>query len=445
MKVILSLLLWLAWFRGTAQPNLEQYLQTALANNAGIKEQEFVLSKNLYALKEARALFLPAVSFNGTYTLADGGRQIDFPLGDILNPVYKTLNQLTGTSNFPPLHNQSILLNPNNFYDAKLRTTYPIINAELQFNRAIKGQQLGLQQITINLYKRELVKEVKVAYFKFLQASDAVNIYQSSLALVNETLRVNQALFSNDKINRTAVLRTENEVAKYQALLEAAVRNQSSARAYFNFLLNTDLNSEILTDSISGMPQPIVLADTSVTRREELASLHQAIAINQNLTGLARTYTRPKLNAFADLGSQAFDFKVNNRSLYYLAGISLEWNIFSGNRNKYRVQQSRSEGDALQAQANSVEQQLRMQLVTSVNAFYSSIAAFKAAEIQVNTAMRYYQDLQKLYREGQALLIELLDAQNQLINARLQRNISLFDTWINAATIERANAGYSIN
>lgn len=442
---MLSFLLWLAWFRGTAQPNLEQYLQTALANNAGIKEQEFVLSKNLYALKEARALFLPAVSFNGTYTLADGGRQIDFPLGDILNPVYKTLNQLTGTSNFPPLRNQSILLNPNNFYDAKLRTTYPIINAELQFNRAIKGQQLGLQQITINLYKRELVKEVKVAYFKFLQASDAVNIYQSSLALVNETLRVNQALFSNDKINRTAVLRTENEVAKYQALLEAAIRNQSSARAYFNFLLNTDLNSDILTDSISGMPEPIVLPDTSVARREELASLHQAIAINQNLTGLARTYTRPKLNAFADLGSQAFDFKVNNRSLYYLAGISLEWNIFSGNRNKYRVQQTRSEGDALQAQANSVEQQLRMQLVTSVNTFHSSIAAFKAAEIQVNTAIRYYQDLQKLYREGQALLIELLDAQNQLINARLQRNISLFDTWINAAVIERANAGYSIN
>ena len=50
----------------------------------------------------------------------------------------------------------------------------------------------------------------------------------------------------------------------------------------------------------------------------------------------------------------------------------------------------------------------------------------------------------RLYKEGQALFIELLDAQNQLITAKLQLNISLFDTWIKASEIERANAGYSL-
>jgi outer membrane protein TolC len=51
----------------------------------------------------------------------------------------------------------------------------------------------------------------------------------------------------------------------------------------------------------------------------------------------------------------------------------------------------------------------------------------------------------RLYKEGQALFIELLDAQNQLITAKLQLNISLFDTWIKATEIERANAGYNLN
>ena len=41
----------------------------------------------------------------------------------------------------------------------------------------------------------------------------------------------------------------------------------------------------------------------------------------------------------------------------------------------------------------------------------------------------------RLYKEGQALFIELLDAQNQLVTAKLQLNISLFDTWIKATEI----------
>ena len=65
----------------------------------------------LYALKEAHALFLPNVSFGASYSKADGGRTIDLPLGDLLNPVYKSLNQLTGSTKFPNLQNKSVLLN----------------------------------------------------------------------------------------------------------------------------------------------------------------------------------------------------------------------------------------------------------------------------------------------------------------------------------------------
>jgi hypothetical protein len=46
------------------------------------------------------------------YFMAGGGRTVDFPVGDLLNPVYTTLNQLTGGNNFPQVTNQSILLNP---------------------------------------------------------------------------------------------------------------------------------------------------------------------------------------------------------------------------------------------------------------------------------------------------------------------------------------------
>ena len=194
MKKLFITLLLFRFFGAYSQSSLDTYIKAALSNNETIKQQQFLLTKSLYALKESKSLFLPSVGFNATYTLADGGRTVDIPVGDLVNQVYKTLNQMTGTNNFPQLQNQSVLLNPNNFYDAKIRTTYPILNAEIEYNRKIKTQQYNMQQIEINLYKRELVKEVKNAYFKYLQACEAVSIYETALSLVKENLRVNTAL-----------------------------------------------------------------------------------------------------------------------------------------------------------------------------------------------------------------------------------------------------------
>jgi len=444
MKKILITLLLFPVIGAYSQTSLDAYIKTALNNNETIKQQQFLLTKSLYALKEAKSLFLPSVEFNGTYTLARGGRTVDIPVGDLMNPVYKTLNQLTGTNNFPQIKNQSVLLNPNNFYDAKIRTTYPIINAEIEYNRKIKTQQYDLQQIEINLYKRELVKDVKNAYYKYLQACEAVTIYKTALVLVKENLRVNTSLFNNQKVNRTSVIRSDNEVSKYNALLEAAIQTQNNARAYFNFLLNTDLNTAIKTDSTISVPVDMFLTDTTVSKREELEKLKEAVAINQNVTGLAKSYRRPKLNSFVDLGSQAFDFKVNNKSFYYLAGISLEWNIFSGNKNKHKIRQAEADGQVLQSQTSYVEQQLKLQLTTSANSFKAALAEYNAAQSQVASSQKYYNDMFRMYKEGQALFIELLDAQNQLVTAKLQLNISLFDTWIKATEIERANASFII-
>ncbi|HKO81323.1 MAG TPA: TolC family protein, partial [Chitinophagaceae bacterium] len=400
-KVFITLLL----FRvvgAYAQTNLDAYIKTALSNNETIKQQQFLLTKSLYALKEAKSLFLPSVGFNATYALAGGGRTVDFPVGDLLNPVYKTLNQMTGANNFPQVQNQSILLNPDNFYDAKIRTTYPILNAEIEYNRKIKKQQYDLQQIEISLYKRELVKEVKQAYYKYLQAGEAVDIYQTALSLVKENLRVNTSLFNNQKVNRTAVIRSDNEVSKYNALLESAKQTQNNAKVYFNFLLNTDLNTEIITDSITAVPVDLFLTDTTVAKREELEKLKQALAINQNVTALAKSYKRPKLNSFVDLGTQAFDFKVNNKSIYYMAGISLEWNIFSGNKNKHKIKQTETDGKVLQSQTSYVEQQLKLQLGTAANLLKAAIAEYNAAQSQVTSSQKYYNDMFRLYKEGLA-------------------------------------------
>ncbi len=219
MKIKLLILLSLLFLSVAlkAQTRLAYYIQIGIDSNQSIKQQNFRLQKSIYALQEAKSLFSPEISFEANYTKAAGGRTIDLPLGDLLNQTYSTLNQLTNSTRFPQLNTQHVLLNPDNYYDAKLHTVMPLLNAELVYNKRIKAQQQDIQALETMVFKRELVKEIKNAYYQYAMACNAVQIYQSSLKLVLENNRINKALFDNQKINRTAVIRSENEVPVFQA------------------------------------------------------------------------------------------------------------------------------------------------------------------------------------------------------------------------------------
>lgn len=428
----------------SAQGRLEGYIAEGIATNQSINQQNFILEKSVYALGEAKSMFLPNVSFGVTYTKADGGRTIDIPVGDMLNNVYSTLNQLTGSSAFPQLPNQRVLINPDNFYDARFRITQPILNAELKYNKRIKTKQVDLQQTEVLLYKRELVKEIKTAYYNYLKATNAEKIYQSYLKLVTEGERVNKKLLENGKINRTALIRSQNEISKIEAAIVSAGKTRESAQFYFNFLLNRPLTDTILIDDITTLPEESLSVASNVEGREELSKLRLAGGINEDLTGLAKSYLIPKVGASLDLGSQAFDWKFNDHSRYYLFGVSLEWNLFAFGKNSYRIKQTIAEQQAIASQTDYVTQQLQTELKVRQANMHSAIAQYEAARSQLSTSQTYYNDLSKLYKEGMAIYIELLDAQNQWVDAQLQANIALFDTWIAFTAIERANASFKI-
>lgn len=428
----------------SGQSQLDQYIQQGLTSNQSIRQQTFTLERNVYALKEAKSMFLPEVSFSTTYSKAEGGRTIDVPVGDLLNGAYATLNQLTGSNSFPKLQNQHILINPDNFYDARFRTTLPLLNAELVYNKRIKQQQVDLQKAEVLLYKRELVKDIKTAYYNYLKALNATRIYESALQLVEEGERVNTRLYDNSKVNRTAVIRSENEVSRINASLISAKKTAESARYYFNFLLNRPLTDSILPDEITTLPTADQSEDDNVSGREELTKLRIATAINGNLNGLAKSYLIPKVGTYLDLGSQAFNWQFNNQSRYYFWGISVEWDLFASGRNSYKIKQTVADREALQSQTDYVRQQLLTELKVRQADMQSAIAEYAAAETQVKASEIYYGDMLKLYKEGMAIYIELLDAQNQLIDAQLHANLDLFDTWIAYTAIERANASFTI-
>lgn len=425
-------------------PLLEAYVQSGLANSLTLKQQGFVLQKNLYALQEAKTLFMPSVGSNLLYTTAQGGRSISIPVGDLVNPVYSTLNQLTQSNRFPQISNVSEQFFPQNFYDVRLKTTMPLLNAEIKYNQLIKREQSNLQKIEIQLYKRELVKDIKVAYFNFLKAHDAVRIYENALVLLRESERVNKSLIENGTANPTVLVRTRNEIARIQSEKEAAENTLQNAQAYFNFLVNQSLDTPLQIDSTYSRSiglQPVLESG----KREELDKLQTAKDVNQYLLKMSQAYKQPKIGASLDLGSQGFLKDINTKNIFALFGLSIDLPVYQAGRNKLKVKQIESDVQALEAQTEQVRQQIDLQATLAQNSHRAAQQIFKSKQGQVETSQRYYRDIFRRYKEGQASFIELLDAQTQITTAQLQQTIALYDVWVRWAELERATAAYRLN
>jgi len=431
----------------SAQDIPEQYLTEALNSNLVLKEKNVSYEKSIISLKQARSLFLPESWIEGQYSLAKGGRSLDLPIGDLLNPVYQTLNQLTGSTKFPTISNTSEQFLPNNFYDLRLRTTLPIINPSLKANRNINQSQVLLQQTEIDTYKRELIREVKLSYYKYLMAKNAISIYENALMVVNQNLKVNQSLLSNGKGLPAYVSRAESEVKQVESNLLAAKNDEQNAKAYFNFLLNKPLTEPIiavessLTENIEAV---LNNSNDNINGREELKSLGIAKEINKDVQKLNRPFRTPKLNAFLDLASQGFDFKVNSNSFFYLGGVQMQVPIFAGKRNIYKIQQSELDGQNLEIRNEYVREQLQLSASVSRNNAATIYSNYNSAIKQEEAARKYFNLIDRGYREGVNTYIEFLDARNQLTNAQLQVNINKYKVLGAVADYERQTASYSL-
>ncbi|MCB9340118.1 MAG: TolC family protein [Lewinellaceae bacterium] len=416
--------------------NLDAYIRQGIAGNHSLKEQEFLLQKNMLALQEAKRLFFPEVSFGTTYTLAAGGRKIEIPVGDLVNPVYATLNQLTQSNMFPQLENIEETFLPNNFYDARFRIRQPILNKEIGINKSIKAAQIDLKKEKIQVYKRELVKDIKTAYFQYQQAGEAVRIYVSALELLAENQRVNESLLRNDKIIPSVLTRTAGEIANVKAQMLDAQNKQKNAAAYFNFLINRDLEVPIEQESAGGLPG--ILQNG---QREELVQLETAGRINALVVDLENAYKVPEVGLQLDLGSQNFDFKWGG---YVLAGLSVEVPIWAANRNKLQVQQAQMDVLATGEKKLAVEQQIALQAKVANNDYLTAIEIWRSYDTELAGARRVYNDTFRRYKEGLANNIELLDARTQITTKDLQQSVAFYNILIKHAELERSVAAYPL-
>jgi outer membrane protein len=442
--IYFTAMLLLSTIASFGQSTLDEYVREGLKSNLVMQQKNLTLQQAQQSLQIAKSYFMPSVNLLTDYTSGDGGRSIGIPVGDLLNPVYATLNQMTNSDAFPQIENVKQNFLPKNFYDARVRTSVPIINTDLYMNHAIQSQQVVMKQHELDIYKRQLVLDIKTAYYNHLAAVSAVRIYESALALVSKNVEINESLLKNGKSLPANYLRSKSEAERVKAELNSARNRVINAQKYFNFLLNKDLETKISADD-TGIQQTILIDTTSVavTGREELQMLQTARQINQTTLRMNKLNRLPKVNAFLDLGSQAYNWKYNDQSRYYLFGVNLSLPIFQGFRTNINIRQANLEIQKTSLNLAYTSKQLQMAAEIAKNDFQTTTQNYIASREQLKSAQSYFNLIEKGYAQGVNTLIEYLDARNQFTSSQLQQNLRLFEMLTASAKLERETATYS--
>lgn len=431
-----------------AQQVLDNYIQEGFRNNQVLQQKNITLEKAVLALQIAKSNFLPSVNFSGTYTTAQGGRYSELPVGDMLNPVYATLNQLTGSGNFPQIENQQIDFLPKNYYDVYVRTSMPLFNTDVIYNKRIESQKIQLEEFQVQIYKRELVRNIKTAYYNYLSASEAVKVYENAIGLVEKNVALNQSLMENGKGLNASLMRSQSELENVRAQLNDVMNQADNARNYFNFLLNRPMNTPIEVEQTTDIEVLLksqgLLGAKDSSRREELDMIRQAEEIQATVISMNKKYWVPKVNAFLDLGSQAVDMEFSDKSRYYMVGLNVGIPIFNGFRNNYKIRQSSLDLKATQLNYQHVDQQLQLSVNVARNNLATAIRNYAASQERQKTAESYFNMIDRGYKEGVNSQIEFIDANNQLTASSLQVKINEFKILTALAELERETAGYEL-
>jgi len=449
------------------QAILEQYIQTGLESNLAIKQKQSSYQKSIQALKEAKGMFYPAISLSARYSVAHGGREIDLPIGDMLNPVYENLNMINqhlsqigaispGQINqYPLIDNETInFLRPTE-HETKLRLMQPLFNPSIYYNHKIKEELTQVEKHNLDAYKRHLVAEIKQAYYQYLQTIELSESLLKNKQLVRENIRVNQRLVENDKQTIENVYKAQEELAKIEQEIAVATEKQKSAAAYFNFLLNRPLldkirvpetssldtlinpkdtlhnilnrssgNTQIKTDA--SMPatdnaQRIIidtLQSNAHVNREEINKLRDYIHVKSYQQSLYEGNKLPTLSTVVDYGFQGSSYEFNMEQDFVLASVVLKWKLFKGFQNRAKIEQAAIEKAILEEQYEELKSKIDLEII---NAFYELESAYSAvieAQKQLKTSSQVYKLVKKKYQLGQIPYVRMLEARTSFFNGK---------------------------
>jgi len=428
---------------------IDDYVAQGMRSNLALQAETYTVQQAKASLDAARAHYLPELSLDARYTWSHGGRDISFPIGDALNPVYSTLNQMLEAQgqagNFPHIDNITIPFLRAHEEDTHISLRQPIFAPAISAGVRAQQSMLGATQQQRIAYARQLKRDITVAYLNWLKANNAVQIVSGTRDLLAENLRVNESLFNNGKVTQDQPLRARAELLDVEQQLQQASDAKQQAQSYVNFLLNRPLDTA-LEDAVVPAELNTLAVDLpqsqkqAIEQRAELQQLDKATQAAQHQVSIAKAASIPSLSLGVDSGIQGDDYGFDSQHRYTSASLVLTWKFFAGGGMHAQVDAANAQARRLAAQRDSAQQQIALQVQQAVDRYRTVISSLDVATARADAARAVFRIASKKRDEGVINQTEFLDARNSLTTAELNLNLTRFAVLSETAELEYTTA-----
>lgn len=428
---------------------VNDYVSEGMRSNLALQGETAAVEQAQATLDAARARYLPELSASASYSWSRGGRDFNIPIGDLLNPIYSTLNQNLAAqgrpAEFPQVENQSIPFLRAHEQDTRVIARQPLYAPAIGANVAIQRALLGASQQQRIALARQLKRDIAVAYLSWLKARNAVDIVDSTRELLAENLRVNESLFNNGRVTEDQPLRARAELLDVEQQLRQARNIQTQAQSYVNFLLNrplaTTLEDAVVPSQLDATATDLaLLQQQAIDQRAELRQLEKSVQAAQSQIDVARAAATPSLAFGVDAGIQGEDYGLDSNHRFATASLLLSWKFYAGGGLTAQVDAAKAQARRAATQRDAAQQQVALQVQQTVDRYRIALESLTIAEARTTAARTAFRIATRKRDEGVISQVEFLDARSAFTTAELNLNVTRFGALIETAELEYTTA-----
>ena len=407
--------------------SLEQAVEVALQNKEALKASALELNASKQDIRSSYSGILPSVRITGSTTESTFPEQaIGFnqSSGEILNNVSSITSASSSFSITQNIYDGGIWWNNIRLAKNNFRITE-------QFDRQIKTN---------------IIRNVHFAYFNYLKAIQLLDVSRSNLMSSQQQLTLVQQQYDLGSAKKTDLLKAE--VRFGQARIDVITNDASVKSAYRNLknamgLINSDQDF-----TIEEVEKPLELIPEFETGFELVQKFNPSVKAKQYQimsaklnTKLARGSRLPVISLSAsssgadenlgDAISNSYGDKQRTN-----ASLSISIPIYTGNSISSRIQKAKISVDKQESEYLTQLEDLSVQLEDYLDQLNNYIEVIPINETVLKSAEEDLKLSQVRYSQGSTTILEVLNAQVSVVQARSSLVRSKYDAFIQQANLK---------
>jgi outer membrane protein len=325
--------------------------------------------------------------------------------------------------------------------------TYTLYNGYQTANRTRQAEsQVEGARETLRVTEQQVLLDAATAYMNLLRDQAILDLNRRNVEVLTEQLKQTRDRFNVGEVTRTDVAQAESRLAAGRSALLSAQSNYVTSQANYRRVIGVDAGRLAPGTPVDRL-SPHVLAQAIVAGEARSPSV-LAAAYGVDIAALAVKISEGALYPNLTLTASALAannpaFEVIRQTSASLVG-TLTVPIYQGGAEYSAIRQSKETLGQQRLNLDVTRDQARATVVQSWGQLDAARAEIEATTAQVNAAEIALNGVREEARVGQRTTLDVLNAQQELVNARVALVTAQHDRVVASYTLLAAVGGLSM-